>query len=442
VTPPGTAVVLEVPLLKGESVTTPNVRVVSGKALVNMAPDATEASWKSALDERSPISLLAPRTAAWSEVWRLDPSPIWHATLSGIPVVHGGAGARVPEWRPWPGELASIDLMRPAGIPGRTLTIDSSDYEVRPGLRTTDATVAFSVRSSRGGEHVVRLPEGAALESISINEVTQPLRQQGRAVTFAVTPGAQRVSLGFRQPTGITTTFVVPELDLGATTVNAKTRVLLSDSRWVLWLKGPRLGPAVLFWSLLLVLVIVAIGLGFIELVPVARYEWVLLAIGLSQVPLPAAAIVVGWLFALGWRRKHPFASRFAFDVGQLVLVGWTLTALAILVYAVQQGLLGTPDMQIEGNGSYPQQLQWFDDRTAARLDRPVVISVSTLVYRGAMLAWALWLAVSLLRWLRFAWTSFSSGGLWKKKPRSPIPAGLMPSAEKSAEAPAAEPPA
>jgi hypothetical protein len=173
---------------------------------------------------------------------------------------------------------------------------------------------------------------------------------------------------------------------------------------------------------LLLVLVLVAVGLGSIRWVPVARYEWVLLAIGLSQVPLPAAAIAVGWLFALGWRREHPLESRLRFDLFQLVLVGWTLTALAILVYAVQQGLMGTPDMQVRGNGSSAELLQWFDDRTDAALERPFVLSVPVLAYRGAMLAWALWLALSLLRWLRFAWTSFATGGLWKKRAPRPVP--------------------
>jgi hypothetical protein len=415
-TPPGTAVVLEVPLLPGESVTTPDVRVVSGKALVNMAPDAAEVSWKSVLEEKSPISLLAPRTAAWSEIWRLDLSPIWHATLSGIPVVHGEAGARVPEWRPWPGESTTIELLRPAGVAGQTLTIDSSDYEIRPGLRATDATVSFNLRSSRGGEHVVQLPDGAELESVAINGASQPLRQQGRSVILSVVPGAQAIALGFRVPRGVSTLFSVPAFDFGTRTVNASTRVRLSDARWLLFVHGPRLGPAVLFWSLLLVLVGVAFGLGAIRWVPIARYEWVLLAIGLSQVPLPAAALVVGWLVALGFRREHPEARPFYFDIRQLVLVGWTFTALGILVYAVQQGLMGAPDMQVRGNGSAAELLQWFEDRTGAVPERPWVLSVPMLAYRGAMLAWALWLAVSLLRWLRWGWASFSTGGLWKKR--------------------------
>lgn len=432
VTPVGSAVVLEVPLLRGESVTTPDVRVTQGKVLVNMAPDATEVSFHSVLEERSPLTLVAPKVSGWSEVWRLDLSPIWHATLEGVPVVHGEASERVPEWRPWPNESVTIHLLRPAGITGQTLTIDSSNYEVRPGLRATDASVSFSLRSSRGGEHVMRLPEGAQLESVKFNGVAQPLRQQGRNLTLSIVPGQQTVELAFRLPQGISTWFHAPPFDFGTKTVNATTIIRSSDARWVLFAHGPRLGPAVLFWSLLLVLGVVAVGLGKISWVPLKRYEWMLLAIGLSQIPLPAAALVVGWLVALGFRRARPAQHALLFDFGQLVLVGWTLSALVILVYAVQQGLMGTPDMQIQGNGSSSESLHWFDDRTGPVPEQPAVLSVPMLAYRGVMLAWALWLAISLLRWLRWGWLSFSDGGFWKRAPkRSPAsPAFAAPAAE------------
>lgn len=422
VTPVGSAVVLEVPLLRGESVTTPDVRVAQGKVLVNMAPDATEVSFHSVLEERSPLNLVAPKASGWSEVWRLDLSPIWHATLEGVPVVHGEASVRVPEWRPWPNETVTIHLLRPAGITGQTLTIDNSSYDVRPGLRATDATVSFSLRSSRGGEHVMHLPEGAQLESVSFNGTAQPLRQQGRNVTLSIVPGQQNVELAFRLPQGISTWFKAPPFDFGTPTVNATTSIRASDARWVLFVHGPRLGPAVLFWSLLLVLVVVAFALGKISWVPLRRYEWMLLTIGLSQIPLPAAALVIGWLVALGFRRARPAQRATLFDLGQLVLVGWTLTALVILVYAVQQGLMGTPDMQIQGNGSSSENLHWFDDRTGPVPEQPWLLSVPMLAYRGVMLAWALWLAISLLRWLRWGWLSFSDGGLWKHTPKRTLP--------------------
>ncbi|HYP99620.1 MAG TPA: hypothetical protein VER96_13190 [Polyangiaceae bacterium] len=424
VTPTGSAVVLEVPLLRGESVTTPDVRVTQGRVLVNMAPDASAVEFRSVLEERSPLNLVAPKSVGWSEVWRLDLSPIWHATLSGVPVVHSEASVRVPEWRPWPGETVTIQLLKPAGITGQTLTIDNSTYDVRPGLRATDATVSFSLRSSRGGEHVMHLPEGAQLESVKFNGAPQPLRQQGRKVTLAIVPGQQTVELAFRLPQGITAWFKAPPFDFGTKTVNATTSIRASDARWVLFVHGPRLGPAVLFWSLLLVLVVIAFALGKITWVPLKRHEWMLLAIGLSQIPLPAAALVIGWLVALGFRRARPAQRAVFFDLGQLVLVGWTFIALGILVYAVQQGLMGTPEMQIQGNGSSSELLQWFDDRTGPIPEQPAVLSVPMLAYRGVMLAWALWLALSLLRWLRWGWLSFSDGGFWKRAPKRapPIP--------------------
>jgi hypothetical protein len=41
------------------------------------------------------------------------------------------------------------------------------------------------------------------------------------------------------------------------------------------------------------------------------------------------------------------------------------------------------------------------------------------------MLAWALWLALALLRWLRWGWESLTAGGGWRplRRPPAPIPA-------------------
>jgi len=100
--------------------------------------------------------------------------------------------------------------------------------------------------------------------------------------------------------------------------------------------------------------------------------------------------------------------------------------------------------MQIQGNGSSSELLQWFDDRTAAIPEQPSVLSVPMLAYRGVMLAWALWLAVSLLGWLRWGWLSFSSGGFWKVRPKRLFAASAVqpaPAASPPSEAPNAAPP-
>ncbi|HEX4620654.1 MAG TPA: hypothetical protein VH208_03725, partial [Myxococcaceae bacterium] len=60
-------------------------------------------------------------------------------------------------------------------------------------------------------------------------------------------------------------------------------------------------------------------------------------------------------------------------------------------------------------------------------------ISVPLLAYRIAMLAWALWLALAMLRWLRWAWGSFTEKGAWRtffnpvKRPPPPAPVPAAP---------------
>jgi hypothetical protein len=245
-------------------------------------------------------------------------------------------------------------------------------------------------------------------------------------VALALRPAAQKISLSWREPRGMSLWFRGPEVDLNTGSVNANIHVNVPASRWILLVGGPRLGPAVLFWSLLVVILVTAWALGRVRLTPLATRDWVLLGIGLSQVPLIAAAAVAGWLLALSLRRKQgeKVDRALTFDLLQILLAFWTLLALAILFWAVQQGLLGTPEMQIAGNSSYGSELHWYADRTGELLPRPWMLSVPLLVYRLAMLAWALWLALALLRWLRWGWESFTEGGGWRRlrSPRPPAP--------------------
>lgn len=419
--PPGAAVVLEVPLLDGESVTTADVRVANGKIQLNMPPEGIETTFRSVLAPRSPIVLTAPRAAGWTELWRLDMSPVWHADFAGIPTVHATGGGELPEWRPWPGESATLHVIRPEGAAGSTLTIDESRYALRPGVRATDASLTLEVRSSRGTQHAVTLPEGSVLESVTINGVSSLVRQEGRAVSFPVAPGASTVVLAWRMPAAMRALFTAPELDLGAPSVNATTSISVPPSRWILALRGPRLGPVVLFWSLLAVLLAVAAAIGAMRKSPLAIWEWMLLAIGLSQVHVAAAAFVVGWFHLLAWRRSTSLGPAL-FNLRQLAIVLMTVIAAGVLLASVYSGLLGRPDMQIRGNGSYAGELSWFSDRSDGALAAPVVVSAPMFVYRGAMLGWALWLSLSVVRWLRWGFGAFAEGGFWRRLPRRPAP--------------------
>jgi hypothetical protein len=420
-TPAGTALAVEVPLIAGESVTSADVRVENGRAMVVLSPSTSQARWHSILELAPSIALEAPRKVPWTEVWRLDAGTLWHVEPRGIPPVHSPPSpqARVREWRPWPGESVSIAITRPEGFPGQTLTVDHSALEMSPGMRSSDATLSLEIRSSRGGQHSFTLPEDAELQSVAINGTTQPIRQEKRIVTVPIVPGMQTIGLVWRSPHGMTTRIRSPRFSVGAPSVNAETTIRMPADRWTLAVGGGRLGPAVLFWSLLFVVALAALALGRVRATPLGSVQWFLLGVGLTQAPIWVAAIVAGWLLALGWRLRHGSeVGDNRFNWMQIALALWTAAAIAGLFVSIRQGLLGLPEMQIAGNGSSAQMLRWFHDRAAAELPLAWVVSVPLMAYRLAMLAWALWIAWALLSWLRWGWSAFSAGGLWRASAR------------------------
>src|SRR5690606_15447546 len=95
---------------------------------------------------------------------------------------------------------------------------------------------------------------------------------------------------------------------------NASQRIEVPRDRWVLFTSGPRVGPAILFWPTFVVLLVVAFALSRIRWAPLRAWEWLLLTIGLSQLPVLAAAIVPAWLLALGQRKRAPELGTTAFN--------------------------------------------------------------------------------------------------------------------------------
>jgi len=415
-------IVLEIPLLAGESVTTPGIRVESGLAKLTLAAGESYASYASTLEIAKSIELAAPTDRPWSEVWLLAAAPVWHVDAEGIPPVDRvQEGARLREWRPWPGEKLSLAIERPEGLEAATRTIDRAQLSLAPGARATDASLTLSLRSSQGGQHVVILPEAAELTSLDVGGEAQPLRQEGREVTLTLAPGAREVHLGWREPRGVSTLWRASEVGLGAEAVNASVEIAVPENRWLLYAYGPRLGPSVLFWSTLLVVGGLAWLLARIGLAPLRFHHWLLLGLGMTQAPIVAGSVVVVWFLALGLRGR--FAERLRnmrpilFRLLQVALGGLTVAAAFALLDAIATGLLGTPDMRVAGNGSSANLLRWYVDRSAEALPRPGMFSLSLWWYRGVMLAWSMWLALALVEWARWGFGQWSRGGVFTPDP-------------------------
>jgi hypothetical protein len=439
----GNIITAEIPLIPGEMPTSESLYITDKNVQVNLGPHDVSFSWQSVLPVGQSITLTAPKTQGWTESWHLDVSPIWHVTTTGIPEVSqmNPAGLRFPEYRPHPGESLTMAISRPEGVPGPTLTIDSSLLHVTPGVRATDFNLHFALHASRGTRHSISLPGGSELQKVMLNDKEHPVQLNGSQLTLPIQPGNQQINISWSNKNGIAARLHTPEVDLGLGNVNATIQVEIPSSRWILMTGGPKIGPAVLFWGEILVIFLLALILGRISLTPLTTLQWLLLGMGLSQVNVVFGAMVAGWLFLLGVRKNKGAAivSTFTFNLFQIVLTIATIAACLALIYAVQQGLLGHPDMQIGGNGSTGHSLRWYQDRNDHILPQAWVVSVPLLFYRVLMLIWALWLALSLLKWLNWGWGCFCDGGTWRKTIRQPTTKDTAPGNEPESLQPVVE---
>ena len=377
--------------------------------------------WSSKLDIKDKINLHASNSGKFIEKWILDASPVWHINVDGIPVIYHqrqGNNWR-PEWQPWPDEKVSISISKPKSVVGKTLTIDSSTLTLTPGTQITSAKLAFNLRSSLGGQHVIQLPKNADLQKVKINNRNMPIRNTVDGLSLPVSPGNQKIEVEWREARGISSIFHSSKVNLGSESVNNAINIKPGNNRWVLFTAGPTIGPAILFWGMLIVIVIISYGLGLIKGTPLNSLQWVILGFGLSASGPWGLVVVAVSIFALRARGNFNTESiswkKFNFmQAGLFVLVFITVSA---LFGVIEQGLLGSPDMQIKGNGSNAYQLNWFSDRIATILPEATFISVPLYIFRLLMLAWSIWLAFAVVKWAQWSWSNYAKGGHWKSKP-------------------------
>lgn len=413
----GQAVALDIPLLPGESVLTETVTANNSFVRVHLSPQAESISYSSSLPIGESLELVAAQTNDWVETWVVEMTPLWHAEFSGIPSVHPGQAGTAGErqWRPWPGEKLKIALRKPTGAPGPTVTVDKAELSLTPSIRMTASKLDLSVRTSTGGQYVVELPANIRMDSYALNGVNQPIRQEKNKVIFMLSPGSHAVTLAWTEDVGLTPSFTTPEIRWQGDLVNATVNVNMPGNRWILWLCGPQIGAVVQYWGLLVLILIGAFILSRLPSSPLKVWQWILLLLGLTQTSVWEAGFVVAWLLFIGKCRSGFMPERaFAYDLRQLLMMLLTLVALAILVDGVHQGLLGYPRMHITGNGSSHDWLSWYQDRTDGMMPKAHILSVPILVYHLVMLAWALWLASSLIKWMKWEWQALCVGGLWR----------------------------
>ncbi|MCL2590522.1 MAG: hypothetical protein FWD67_06500 [Betaproteobacteria bacterium] len=456
-----------VPLLPGEYITTPELKVQDGHALAAFSTKANSVNWTSRLDNvKNVVELNAPPLTEHAETWRVTVNPAWHLEWNGVPMTLSSGGTDVKtelawrnspstvpvslpsagedvifEFHPLPGEKLVLTLTQPAKVDGGIRAIDRVRLENYIGQHASDIRLEFNLRASQGGEHLVTLPP--ELEVLKVQRDGVPLNLQPREnhLSLPVSPGAQTYTIQLRHQGEIGFSMSSPNIDLNLPAANIDLRTVIGEQRWILAASGPTVGPAVLYWGELLVALLLAFLLAKSGISSLKRWQWFLLVLGFSTFSWVTLFIITLWLLAIDWRVRNESCSGWStrrFNTMQVGIVVLTIVMLIGLINTVPGGLLGVPDMGIRGYGSSGNDLGWFADRSDSLLPIATVFSLPIWLYRALMLAWTLWLANILIRWLSRGLSAWLKNGYWKKIVRSrknkTIPPPIAPGAATDGE--------
>lgn len=419
--PVGSPVLVRLPLLNGERVTQADLLVDQQVATLSLGRKQTRLQFDSVLSPQASVKLVAQAGQRYNERWVVQCGPMWRCEATGLaPVRHQSGGKWQPDFLPWPGEELTLTINRPVPAEGSSVTVDNATLTLTPGVRLMKANLALSVRNSAQGLFIIDAPLGSEVQDLMVNGESQPFQRLDSNIAFNLSPGEHNVALNWQQNGGMKSVFTGAKVSLNHELVNARVTIEIPRERWLLFARGPGWGPAILFWGYLIFILLLAPVLGRLSGSPLRTWQWAILVLGLTQVPIIVSAIVVAWFFVVAhvnkWRPRTPRWHNFC----QLLLVLGTVVFLGCLFGAVYDGLLSSPNMEVVGQNSTDERLTWYVDRSNGSLPVPQVFTASLWLWRLTMLAWALWLATNLLRWLRWAWTEFSSDGTWKSSPKPP----------------------
>jgi len=417
---------VRVPMLEGESILDGRFPARNKSVDVVFGASESEHEYSSVLKRTSPVVLTAATAADRRERWTLISSNLWHVAHEGVPSVLDTAGEGL-NFRPRNGETLTVTVVPTEPVPGLTSTVERVRHLVTPGDRLSTHLLEVDLRASQGGSYLLTLPAATnTVTGVTINGASAPIPLKDSQLALPVQPGSTSYVINWNSEESIGVRYHATPPAFSSATSNITTEVQFPENRWVLLLGGPMMGPAMLFWGVLVVVLVLAAGVARIPGIALTRTDALLLAAGLSLSNMGATLLVAAWLLLLAIRPRwlESISSAATRNLVQILTGSLTVITVLALIYSVPEALLSTPDMHIEGNGSSADFFKWFTDHSGELPPAPWIISLPMWLYRAAMLGWSLWLAFALIRWVRAAWEGFRSPVAWYQRP---TPAAAVP---------------
>lgn len=412
----GRGALVRVPLVEGESVTSQDTTVRNKIAEIAFNPTESEKVYESTFEERSSFQLKASTAEnRVTESWQVRCSSVWRCSVEGIPAVSRNVGGKTGwKWEPYPNESVKLSVIRPDAIQGGNLAFTKIRHVVIPGNRITRGELYIDTRATESRNEKITLPDGSTLTEVTIRNTAVPIKQEGTALSIPFPLGEGQTVVRYELTTPLRMFFKAPHIEVPGALANVETVIRIPQDRWLWWVGGSGQGPRVLFWSHIIGILLLSVVLARYSGTPLSGAQWFLLSFTISVLPMEALAIPILFLILLRVRKDNKIANPKLFNFFQVALGLLAILSISVLLNAIRLGLLFQPGVEVIGG--YSEQLSWYVDYTAQHLLEPFVISASLFTWRAVMLAWSLWLVFAVIRWARWGFECFSTGGVWKAK--------------------------
>lgn len=402
-----------IPLLEGEVVITPGVKVANQQVTAQFDPGTESYSWTSTFTQRDTFSLTAGKT--FTEVWKLACSPVWQCSGEGFKpasVTPDTDGSLT--WNPTPGQQLNVAVVKPKGIEGLSKTITQLTHTIAVNDRLLSGTINLTLTASRGGYEVISLPPDATfLRGSATAGSVVSLEESGR-FSLPIIEGQNQLSVEYTVPTSSMTHISAPQVTLESTSANVTTNITIPASRWILFTRGDGWGGSVLFWVKIACVILGAWILSRLPFSPLTKTQWIMVGLSVAVLSVFEMGIIVIWFLVMEQRKRASFRSNASFNLMQIGLALLSFAVIALFIEAIRRGLLFQPDMTLAGSYGVVDNPSWYLDYVGKTLPQPSVYTLPLWAWRFFMLVWASWLVFNVLRWIPWAFENFTSGGMWK----------------------------
>ena len=409
------SLLLEIPLLEGEAVTSEGIQTKDGRILVQFPGHRNSLSWESALPITEKVKLSAMPQNWYAEEWMLLPTPNWQVSFSGLEPFSqfDSEGNWNPVWKPWPSEELVIEARRPEISPGKTSTISAATLNLHPGRYLSVGNLEVKIKTSKGGTKQWDLPENSRMKTLQVDGRDFPFNSLNPKIDIPLNPGEHNVAIAWEEDITLGIMYKSPRVALGEHSLNNQVDVHFPEDRWVFWVSGPDQGPVLLFWSHVFFFLLASFLITRIPWIPFKLYQVFLLSLGLDQIHIGMTFFIYFWLVLLAFKaNRTPSSVAWRHNLTQVGLAFMTFCAALIFLESIRQGLLNSPQMGITGNDSYNGLFRWYLEQP--EIPRVFILSLPLWFYRLSMLVWALWMARFLTSKAVWLWESFQKGSVWR----------------------------